>query len=104
MNQLVHADIFFFVTTIAVVIIAIGAVVVLVFVAQILREVRETVALVRSELQLVQDYMTNLRKTPSQGAVGAGMVAEGIVTLFNSFRKNESRQEVSNKSKPKTRK
>lgn len=61
MDTLIHADIFFFVTTIAVVAVTIILIVVLVYLIQILRRVRDVSEYVRQETTLFREDIQSLR-------------------------------------------
>jgi membrane protein implicated in regulation of membrane protease activity len=61
MNTLVHADIFFFVTTIAVVVVAIALTVALVYLAKVLSDVKEITRQVKEETALFRGDIADLR-------------------------------------------
>ena len=61
MNDLIHADIFFFVTTIAVVVVGIIFAVALIYLVMTLRRIRKIADLVHEEAVLVQEDMHDLR-------------------------------------------
>jgi hypothetical protein len=61
MDTLIHADIFFFVTTIAVVVIAIIFIIALVYLIVILRRIRDIAAQVHEETVLFREDIHGLR-------------------------------------------
>jgi len=63
MDTLIHADIFFFVTTIAVVVIAIIFIVALIYLIVILRRIRDIAEQVREETVLFREDIHGLRES-----------------------------------------
>ena len=61
MNTLIHADIFFFVTTIAVVIVGIALTVALIYLAKVFSDVREITRQVKEEAILFREDIAGLR-------------------------------------------
>jgi hypothetical protein len=61
MNTLVHADIFFFVTTFAVVVVAIVLTIALVYLAKVLSDVKEITKQVKEETILFREDIGGLR-------------------------------------------
>jgi hypothetical protein len=61
MNELVHADVFFFVTTIAVVIVAIIFISVLIYFVLILGRIKKIATLIHEEALLFQEDIHDLR-------------------------------------------
>ncbi len=61
MNTLVHADIFFFVTTIAVIIVAIALTIALVYLAKVLSDIKEITKQVKEETVLFREDISGLR-------------------------------------------
>ena len=61
MNTLIHADIFFFVTTIAVVVVAIALTVALVYLAKVLSDIKEITRQVKDETALFREDIAGLR-------------------------------------------
>ncbi len=61
MDTLIHADIFFFVTTIAVVVVAFVFIVLLVYLIQVMRRIRDIADQVREETILFREDVHDLR-------------------------------------------
>ncbi len=66
MTNLVHADLFFFVTTIFVVVLTVGTGVAFYYCWQILRDVREIVARARHASQELEEDFENLRASVTE--------------------------------------
>jgi biopolymer transport protein ExbB/TolQ len=62
MDQLIHADIFFFITSIAVVLITAILLVVLVYLVRILRDVSQVTRKVKAESELISQDIAELRQ------------------------------------------
>ncbi len=75
MSDLVHADIFFFITSVAVVLLTVGVLVVLYYVVGIVRDLRAIVAKVRKAGEEVeQDFEALRANLHSEGAKGKALV------------------------------
>jgi hypothetical protein len=61
MNTLIHADIFFFVTTIAVIIVTLLLIVVFIYLIRVLRQVEEIGKEIKSEAVLIREDIKDLR-------------------------------------------
>jgi hypothetical protein len=61
MDTLIHADIFFFVTTIVVVIVGIALTVTLIYLAKVLSDVREITKQAKEEILLFREDIKDLR-------------------------------------------
>ena len=61
MDTLIHADIFFFVTTIAVMVVAAAFTVVLIYLVKVLRDVKSITEQVREEAVLFREDVKDLR-------------------------------------------
>jgi len=61
MNTLIHADVFFFVTTIVVVIVGIAFTVVLIYLAKVLSDVKDITRQVKEETILFREDIRGLR-------------------------------------------
>ncbi len=61
MDTLIHADIFFFVTTIAVVVVAVVLTVVLIYLAKVLSDIKKITAQVHEETVLFREDLGDLR-------------------------------------------
>ncbi len=80
MNEIMKSDIFFFVTTIAVVLVTIGLLVVCIMIVQTLRDVRKTVHTFEKRGMDMLDYVVQIPKE----------VLGGILNLFGSFIKKSN--------------
>ena len=75
MDTLIHADIFFFVTTIAVVVITIALTVLVVYLVKVFRSVRKIADMVSDETVLVRKDIADLRsEVRVRGARAVGML------------------------------
>jgi hypothetical protein len=97
MTTLVHADIFFFVTTIAVVVVAIAFVVALVYLIAVLRRIRDVMEEVKAEAILVRDDIHNLRDQVRSGGFKLASLFSFAGKLFNigklfNFKKKRSKK------------
>lgn len=81
MDTLIHADVFFFVTTIAVVVVGIAFTVVLVYLAKILRDVKEVTEQVKEETILFRRDIADLRGDVKK----EGFRAQRIFMFFRNF-------------------
>ena len=61
MDTLVKSDLFFFVTTIALVVVSLGMLAVIVYVLYILKEMKALIQLVKNETELIREDMGDLR-------------------------------------------
>lgn len=88
MDTLIHADIFFFVTTIAVVVVAAVFTVALIYLIKILRDVKEVTQKVREEASMIHEDIQNLRAEIKK----EGFRLEGLLSFFrNIFKQKRSR-------------
>ena len=67
MSQLAHADIFFFITSVATIIIAILFIVLFVFVIKTIKDIREIAAIVRRQAELVSGDIDSVREHVRKG-------------------------------------
>ena len=63
MSELLHADIFFFITAVVVIIIGVGSAVVLYYLVLILRDIRAITKKVRSASDVIEQDFTDLHAT-----------------------------------------
>jgi hypothetical protein len=80
MNEIMKSDIFFFVTTIAVVLVTIGLLVVCIMIVQTLRDVRKTVHTLEKKGVHMLDYVVQIPRE----------VFGGVLNLFGSFIKKSN--------------
>lgn len=88
MNQLVHADIFFFITSIAVVLITIVAVIFLVYAIKILQEVRALVKFLHEEAEKISGDLADVRAKLQAGGL-IGWLVQMFIRRKNSRRNQE---------------
>jgi uncharacterized protein YoxC len=89
MDTLIHADIFFFVTTIAVVIITLLFIVLLIYLIQAIRRVRDIAEQVRDETILFREDVHQLRDQVKR----TGFQAKSFLTVFqNVFTRKKSKK------------
>jgi hypothetical protein len=81
MNELVHADIFFFITAVAVMLVSTILAVALVYVIFILRDVRAIVARMRRASESIESDLTMLRQEVMQ----ENMKARALIAVVLSF-------------------
>jgi hypothetical protein len=92
MNTLIHADIFFFVTTIFVVIIAIVMTIALIYLIKILHDVKTITKQVREETVLFREDIKDVRGTIRRDGFRVGQLftlLKGIVKRKTSRSKAE---------------
>lgn len=94
MDTLIHADVFFFVTTIAVAIVAIVAVAMSFYLVGILRRVRDIAEEVKQETKLVREDVSDARMRMKAGGMH-------ILNFFDIFSGMMGRRSKSKKSKTK---
>ena len=87
MDNLAHADIFFFVTTIAVGVLTIGFAVVIFYLVKLLAGLNGIVSDARAELATVTEYMDDQMKNSQSKLAGVTLVAEGLMRLYGAFGK-----------------
>lgn len=81
MDTLIHADIFFFVTTIAVIVVAMALAIALVYLVRILNDVKRIAEQVREETVLFREDIRDLR-----GQVrNEGFKLRGFLDLITGF-------------------
>lgn len=94
MNSLVQADIFFFVTTAAIMVVTIALVIALVFFIQILRDVRHVSKRAREESDRFLTDMEELRrflKKEGKRAINVKDVVGSIIGTFSPKQKSPKR-------------
>lgn len=92
MNTLIHADIFFFVTTIAVVVVGLALTVLIIYLIKVFRNVREITDAVREETALLRKDIADLRtEVRARGARAKGAL-DLMDRLFGTRRASRSRK------------
>jgi uncharacterized protein YoxC len=82
MATLVHADVFFFVTTIAVVIVGVAFTVALIYLAIALRQVRDVMKEVKEEAALVRGDIEQVRNAVRRGEWKLQSLADAAIGMF----------------------
>ena len=92
MDSLIHADIFFFVTTIAVIVAVIVLGVVAFYVIKILRDVVSVMKIVKAETEAVQNDVESARRYIKTKGVRLSTWIETIVAFFLARRSLKKRR------------
>ena len=95
MDTLIHADIFFFITTIAVVVITLLVVVVLIYLIKVLNRIKSIAEQVRDETILFREDIHDLRDSVRR----EGFKIKNLFTVFQRFIPFFSKQKNNKKSK-----
>lgn len=94
MENLIHADVFFFITSIAVVIVSIVAIVAGVYLIKTLKDIRETIEMIKEEASLIIDDVDELRSDIKgkvklvSGLVGAITSTSFLRSIFKGKKKD----------------
>lgn len=92
MDTLIHADIFFFVTTIAVIVVGIALVVLIAYLVKVLRSVRKITDMIGDETVLLRRDIGDLRnEIRARGARVAGTV-DWFERFFGGTKKSRSKK------------
>ncbi len=95
MNELVHADIFFFITSVAVVVVSIGMLIALYFIIQIVRDVRAIVAKLRKAGDDLERDLTELRaQVRNEGGKVKTLFEAGVAFLSHRLRTRTRRKKT----------
>ena len=89
MDTLVHADIFFFVTTIAVVVVAVTFVVVAFYLVGVLRRTRDIVDAVKAETALVREDIQGARMRVKAGGLRLAHLLDFFSVMGGGKNKNK---------------
>lgn len=90
MVELLHADIFFFVTTIAVLVLLILVSIALIYLIRFLRDIRYVARRAREESDLLSEDLANLRVAVRKEGFKAIHVARFFRSVFGSSRRARS--------------
>ncbi len=82
MDTLIHADIFFFVTTIAVVIVAAIFIVVLIYLIKVLMDLKKITEQVRDEAILVREDLSDLRSNIKREGFKLHSLVDFVAGIF----------------------
>jgi uncharacterized protein YoxC len=92
MDTLIHADVFFFVTTIAVVVITIALTVLIVYLVKVFRNIRKITDMVSEETILLRRDIGDLRnEIRERGARAVGMF-DWVDRFFGGNKKSRSKK------------
>jgi len=84
MQTLIHADIFFFVTTIAVVLVTLAVVIVLVYIAFILKDIRELSRTIKKEgEEIIEDVRTFRQEVKEEAKHSMNNNPSTVAAFFN---------------------
>ena len=89
MDSIIKSEIFFFITSIAVIVLSIGAAVVLVYAVRVLRDVDHVAKLVRDESDLIAKDVSHLREEAEEEGMKAGRFIKFIIKYFKKYAKNK---------------
>ena len=95
MNTFIHADIFFFVTTIAVVVVAIALTVALVYLAKVLSDLKSITEQIREEAMLFREDIKDVRNEVRR----EGFRIERLLNIFRIITKRKSSRSKSSGDK-----
>ena len=87
MNTLIHADVFFFVTTIAVVVVTTAFTVAFVYFIGVLKNVRDVSESIKEEAGLIREDMREAREKNKRD----GFKLKHIISLFSRFSNKKTR-------------
>jgi uncharacterized protein YoxC len=82
MDTLIHADVFFFVTTIVVVIVGVAFTIVLIYLASALRSLRNVIDEVKEEAVLVREDIHGLRDQVQKDGWKVKYLIEAVQSIF----------------------
>jgi uncharacterized protein YoxC len=88
MATLIHADIFFFVTTVAVIVIGIAFTIVLLYIANVLRQLRDVIKEVKEETVLVREDLGRFRSNVRQEGWKVKSLVDAALSIFK-FKKSK---------------
>ncbi len=89
MDTLIHADIFFFVTTVALIVVSAFIVVALIYVILILRDVSKVSKKVQEESSEIIDDLKTLRTSVKQEGIKLPFIGSFLKSLFNKRKKSK---------------
>ncbi|MGD1003644.1 MAG: hypothetical protein ABR884_03675 [Minisyncoccia bacterium] len=88
MDTLIHADIFFFVTTVAVIVVGIAFTIALIYLANVLSDIKEITKQVKEETILFREDMRDLRSDVKHEGF---RVERFVIFIKNLFKKTNTR-------------
>jgi hypothetical protein len=87
MDTLIHADIFFFITSLAVIVLGVVLLVALVYVTAILRDVKHITAKVRAETDLITADIVDLRESLRKEGFALSKILGFVRGIFGRHKK-----------------
>ena len=97
MDTLIHADIFFFVTTVAVVVVGIVFTVALIYLIKILNDIKKISEQIREETILFREDISDLRNETRRGGFKVKNFIEFATGLFRWGKSTRSKTSQKNK-------
>jgi uncharacterized protein YoxC len=94
MDTLIHADIFFFISTIALVFISLALIIALMYLIKILRNVSEVSEKVKEESMEIIDDVKHLRHDIKHEGFRLGSLFSFFTTLFKRSRRKKHEKET----------
>jgi hypothetical protein len=94
MDTFIHADIFFFVTTIAVVVFTIALTVLIAYLVKILRSTQRIIDEIDAEVVLVRRDMSDLRSGIRERGAQAGAAIDWVKQFFGIAKKSRSKKKA----------
>ena len=85
MDSIIKSEIFFFITSIAVIALSVGAAAVLVYAIRILRNADHIAKLVRDESDLIAKDVSSLRESAEKEGVKIGRLSRLLRKYFNKY-------------------
>ena len=92
MSELLHADIFFFITAVVVIIIGVGSAIVLYYLVLILRDIRAITKKVRSATDVIGEDLTELHTTLKSEGLRMRHVFDSLLTFVTGGIYGKSRK------------
>jgi len=89
MDSIIKSEIFFFITSIAVIVLSVGAAAVLVYAVRILRNADHIAKLVRDESDLIAKDVSSLRESAEKEGMKAGRFIKFINKYFKRYAKSK---------------
>lgn len=96
MESLLKADIFFFVTTIAVILLTIGGVIIIAYVWKIVRDIKDVSEIIKEQTHKVSDDIDEMRKDGLNGFWSGIMRIGGSLIKKNKKKHHEKKHKENN--------
>jgi Na+/melibiose symporter-like transporter len=91
MDTLIHADIFFFVTTVVVVVLGVALLVALIYLIQAIRRIRDIASQIREETVLFREDVKELRSSVRREGFAIGNAFKFIQKLISHKKTKKSK-------------